>query len=212
MGETLVDMTLPFEEGMQAVPGLSGFEAERSVAEDTGAVTHRYTSTTHLGTHVDAPAHFVDGPTIDELPLDRWRGAARVVDLRNHCGETITASILETRAGNVDAGDRVLLLTGDVDERFGSTDFFDRAAVLSPDAAEWLVDREIALLANDFLTEPFENPERPVHHTLLGAGTPIVEYLCNADAVADATDVEFSCFPLNIPGFEASPVRAVTRR
>lgn len=208
-GDILVDMSLPLREEMQLVPGLAGFESERSIAEDTGALTHQFTLSTHLGTHVDAPAHFVDGPTIDQLPLELWTGPARVVDLRPHRGATITASTLNRHARDVEAGDRLLLLTGDVDEHFDSPEFFDRAAVLSADAGEWLVDRGVSLVANDFLTESFDNPDRPVHHAVLGAEIPIVEYLCNVDAVTDADVVEFTCFPLSLPGFEAAPVRAI---
>lgn len=208
----LVDMSLPLRDGMKLFPGLEGFEATTSVHEGTGAVTRRFSSSTHQGTHVDAPAHYVDGPTIDDISMTRWTGTARVVDLRDHRGETITAATLDDCADDVGPGDRVILLTGDVDEHFGTEGFFEEAAALAPDAAEWLVDRDVSLVANDFLTESLADPERPVHHTLLGGGIPIVEYLCNADAIAGATTVEFTCFPLHVPGFEASPVRAVARR
>lgn len=208
----LVDMSLPLRDGMKLFPGLEGFESTLSVDDETGAVTRRFSSSTHQGTHVDAPAHYVDGPTIDDLSLNRWTGTARVVDLREHRGETITAATLDDCADDVDPSDRVILLTGDVDEHFGTEAFFDEAAALAPDAAEWLVDRKVSLVANDFLTESLDDPERPVHHTLLGGGIPIVEYLCNANAIADATTIEFTCYPLYMAGFEASPVRAVARR
>lgn len=207
-----LDMTLPLRDGMQLFPGLPAFESKSSITEETGALTRRFTSSTHQGTHVDAPAHYVDGPTLEEFELDRWRGEATVVDLRDRCGEEITADVLADRAGQIRAGERLLLLTGDVDAHFGDPSFFDRAAVLTPGAAGWLVERDVGLVANDFLTEALDDPERPVHHTILGAGIPIVEYLCNADAVAEAETVAFTCFPLNLPGFEASPVRAVAYR
>jgi kynurenine formamidase len=210
MRDDLIDLTLPIHDGMQLFPGLPTFESESSVSETTGALTSRFTASTHQGTHVDAPAHYVDdGATLGELPLGLWHGEAVVVDLRQHRGEPITAAVLDDHAAHVGADDRVVLLTGDVDEQFGDEAFFDRAAVLTPGAADWLVERRVSLVANDFLTEALDDPNRPVHHTLLGAGVPIVEYLCHADAVADLGWVEFSCFPLNLPAFEASPVRAV---
>jgi kynurenine formamidase len=205
-----IDLTLPIRDGMQLFPGLPAFESESSVSETTGALTSRFTSSSHQGTHVDAPAHYVDdGATLGDLSLDLWHGEAVVVDLRQHRGEPITAAVLDDHAAHVGTDDRVVLLTGDVDERFGDESFFDRAAVLTPDAADWLVEREVSLVANDFLTEALDDPDRPVHRTILGAGVPIVEYLCHADAVADAVTVSLTCFPLNLPAFEASPVRAV---
>lgn len=205
----VIDLTLPLEDGMPLFPGFPSFESERSVSEDTGALTHRMHLSTHQGTHVDAPRHFdPDGATLDEVGLERLRGEATVVDLREHRGEPITADVLAAADADVEAGDIALLLTGDVDERFYDDDFFDEAAVLTADAAEWLVDREVSVVANDFFTEGLDDPDRPVHNTLCGAGIPIVEYLCNADAVADRETVEFACVPLRLDGFEGSPVRA----
>ncbi len=207
-----VDMTLPLEDGMQLFPGLPSFESERSVSDETGAITRRFASSTHQGTHVDAPRHYdPEGPTLGSLGLDRWFGPATVLDLRAARGEPIDAATLDAAAADPEPGDRLLLLTGDVDHRFGDEDFFAEAAHLTPSAAEWLVDREPALVGNDFLTEALDDPDRPVHRTLLGGGVPVVEYLCSADAVADHDRVDFTCLPLHAPGFEAAPVRAVAR-
>jgi kynurenine formamidase len=208
-----IDLTLPVRDGMKLFPGLPTFESESSVTETTGALTRRFTSSSHQGTHVDAPAHYVDdGATLGDLPLDVWHGEAVVVDLRRYRGESITAEVLDDHAGHVGDDDRVVLLTGDVDEQFGDEAFFDRASVLTPGAADWLVERGVALVANDFLTEGLDDPDRPVHRTILGAGVPIVEYLCHADAVADLARIELTCLPLHLPAFEASPVRAIAHR
>lgn len=217
----LVDLTLPLEEDMPTFPGHPTFTSEqRGSHDDGGAVSHYFSMTTHQGTHVDAPAHFIPGgATIDEVAPSRLVGPTRVVDLRGHRGEAIDAAVLDEHADAVGADDRVLLLTGDVDDGFNRDDFFERAAALTVDGAEWLVEREVGLLANDFLTEAVPevteaiagDPARPVHHTLLGAGIPIVEYLCNADAVAEADEVELLCLPLLVPGFEAAPARALAR-
>lgn len=205
-----VDMTLALEDGMQLFPGLASFESERTVADDTGAISHRFRSSTHQGTHVDAPRHYVpDGPTVGDLDVDCWFGPATVLDLREHHGEPIDASVLAASDADPAPGDRLLLLTGDVDRHFGDEDFFDEAAHITLSGAEWLVEQEPTLVANDFLTEALGDPDRPVHKTLLRAGIPLVEYLCAADAVADEDRVEFTCLPLHVPEFEAAPVRAV---
>ena len=53
--------------------------------------------TTHTGTHVDAPYHFLkDGPTVDQLDLDALIGRAAVYDFRGRTA--ITAEML-ARAG-----------------------------------------------------------------------------------------------------------------
>ncbi|MFB6129309.1 MAG: cyclase family protein [Salinigranum sp.] len=208
----VIDLSLPLEEGTPGFPGYPGYEAEQlqDYATD-GKVSHRVGMNTHLGTHVDAPAHFVEGgATVDDLDLDLLCGPARVVDLREHRGTELTAETLESVAPDLDA-ERVLLVTGDVDVRFYDEDFFEEAAVLTADAAGWLLDRDVRMVANDFLTESIDGEPRPVHHALLGAGVPVVEYLCNTAAVADRRTVEFCCLPLNLPGLEAAPARAVVR-
>lgn len=208
----VVDLSLPLEEGMPGFPGYPGYETRQLQSYDAdGKLSHHVSMNTHQGTHVDAPAHFVEGgATVDELSLADLCGPARVVDLRDRRGEEISADALEAAAPDLSA-DRVLLLTGDVDARFEDPDFFDEAAVLTADAADWLLERDVSLIGNDFLTESIRDEERPVHHALLGAGVPIVEYLCNVDAVVGETTVDFHCLPLRMPGLEASPVRAVVR-
>ena len=208
----LVDLTLPIGEEMKLFPDLEGPTFERTVAGETDAVTHRICTSTHQGTHIDAPAHYIpDGETIDEVPAELLIGRANVVDLRNHRGELITAETLASSGSAISAHDRVLLLTGDVDERFGDADFFDDAAALTPGAAEWLVESGVSLIANDFLTERLADPERPVHKTLLGGGIPIVEYLCNADHVASYETVELIALPLALSGLDGSPARVIAR-
>lgn len=209
----LVDLSLPLEEGMPGFPGYPGFEHERlQTYENDGKLSRRFSTPTHQGTHIDAPAHFdPDGATVDELPLETFVGPATVVDLRAARGEPITGEMLADAAPDVPPGTRLVVLTGDVDARFYEPDFFDEASVLTESAAEWLLEKQVSLLANDFLTEAIDRPDRPVHHALLGAGIPIVEYLCNADEITEFETVDLVCLPLPIPRFEATPVRAVAR-
>lgn len=207
-----IDLSLPFEEEMPSFPGYPGFQARQLERHDVeGKVSHHLTMNTHQGTHVDAPAHFIEGgATVDDLDTDLLWGEARVLDLRDHASEQLDADLLQQTAPDLDA-DRVVLLTGDVDAHFGGGDFSDEAAVLTAPAAEWLLERDVRLVANDFLTESIQVPMRPVHDTLLGAGVPIVEYLCNADAVAEYDTVEFACLPLKLAGIEAAPARVLAR-
>ena len=66
-------------------------------------------SSTHTGTHVDPPIHFVeDGATIDALALDALVGPAHVVDMRGV--GSIGASELDA-PDLPDGVDRLLFLT-----------------------------------------------------------------------------------------------------
>lgn len=206
----MIDLTIAIEPGMRTFPTHPPVEAESNIAQDTKAVTHQVTFSTHTGTHVDAPAHFVDGgSTTDEYPPDFLSGLFSVADLRDYIGEAITPKILKNYLPDKFSGGRVLLITGDVDWRFGDQDFFDEAAVLTPDAAEWLVSKNVSVVANDFLTEGIDNPDRPVHHTLLGDGVPIIEYLSNTETLVEEDTVRLCCCPLHLSGLEAAPARVI---
>jgi arylformamidase len=209
-----IDLTLPMEAGMLSFPGYPAFEAESiRTYEENGHLSHGFRATTHSGTHIDAPAHYIEGAaTVDELDLDVLVGPATVLDLRSYRGEPISRDVLDAESPTLDPGARLVLVTGDVDELPPDGSFFEAASVLTADAADWLAERDVSLVANDFLTEGLEDPERPVHHTLLGAGVPVVEYLCNTDAIVDDGAVDLTCLPLSLAGLEAAPARVVAER
>ena len=209
-----IDLTLPVEPEMLSFPGYPAFESEvLRTYERNGHLAHGFTATTHSGTHVDAPAHYIEGgTTVDRLDLGTLVGPAAVLDLRSYRGEPITRAVLDEESPPLDPGERVVLVTGDVDALPADGSFFEAASVLTEDAAEWLVEREVSLVANDFLTEGLDDPDRPVHHALLGAEIPIVEYLCNTDAIADEPRVDLTCLPLPLGGLDGAPARAIAER
>lgn len=210
----LADLTLPMREGMPIHPNHPTFEAEeRSYETETHSVRfRRFTSSNHQGTHVDAPAHFVEeGPTIEQLDLELFVGQATVVDLHDYSGEAITDEVLKAALDGRSPTDRTLLATGDASELYASGAFFEDAAYLTGEAAEWLLDEGVSLVAMDFLGENPDEPGAPVHTALLGAGVPIVDYVCNTGAIVAHETVEFFCFPLKMPGFDAAPARVLAR-
>lgn len=204
------DLTLAIEADMPIFPGLPTFDAESHVSDETGALTHRITMSSHQGTHIDSPAHYIsDGRTLEQIGLDELIGPVLVADLREHQGAMLDADLLETALPDLDPGASVALLTGDVDDNFDDPDFFEIASALTADAAEWLVEQDISLLLNDFLTERNDDPERPVHNTILGADIPMVEYLADTDPLAEVDRAELICLPLRLDGFEAAPIRVI---
>ncbi|NIR61066.1 MAG: cyclase family protein, partial [Gammaproteobacteria bacterium] len=66
----------------------------------------------HIGTHLDAPLHFVaGGGTVEGLPLDVLVGPAWVADLPELAGGAISADVLDG-ADIPDGTERLLLRTG----------------------------------------------------------------------------------------------------
>lgn len=170
----------------------------------------------HVGTHVDAPRHFIDGgPTIDELPLERFHGPGVVVDASGiEDYGTIDVEVFAAADPAIRSGDIVLVHAG------WSTYFDDeryhRNPALTVAAAEWLVARGVKLVGVDFGTPDIALDRRPagfdwpVHRVLLGAGVLVVEHLRGL-APLRGQRLEVACLPINIAGADGAPARVVAR-
>jgi arylformamidase len=170
---------------------------------------------THVGTHVDAPSHFMpSGATIDQLPLDRFVGRGIVCRV----APTEALGLIETDAlidrDRIEAGDIVILDTGWA-RQFGQAGYHAHPS-LSENLARWLVARRVKLVAVDLPTPDLAVQVRPpgfgwpVHHILLGAEVLIAEHVTNLAAVSGQR-VEALFAPLCIAGADGAPVRALVR-
>jgi kynurenine formamidase len=166
---------------------------------------------THLGTHVDAPLHFIKGGrTIDTYDLAELGGPAAVLPLAVGASRPITVRDLEAPGVAVERGDIVLLATG-WDRRF-STPEYHTHPYLSDEAAAWLVERRVRMVGVDFFSADLPVPLRPpgfdwpVHHRLLGAGVLIAENLANVRPLAGRR-LTVGAFPLKIRGGDGAPAR-----
>jgi arylformamidase len=158
----------------------------------------------HLGTHIDAPAHFiVDGITLDNLPLATMVGPCRVIEFLGGAGSEIPAQVM---AGG-HRSDRILFKTFN-SQLLSQSKFDPRFVAMSESLAHLLVQDGVRLVGIDYFSvDRFNSPERTVHHILLGSGVVILEGI-NLAAV-DPGDYQLIALPLNIVGAEGSPVRAV---
>ena len=152
---------------------------------------------THLGTHLDAPYHFLeDGKTVDQLDLRRSIGPADVLDF-THKGpkEEITPDDLQPHTDKICPGARLIIHTG-WDKVFPEDRYFTDSPGLNPAACRMLAEKKIATLAMDMPTVC--GPEYvEVHHELLRAEVLIVEGLANLDQLSETqmTNVNYK-FPL----------------
>jgi len=205
----IIDVSVPVGPGMLTYPGDPVVSTERVSDMSSGDSSNvsLVSMSTHTGTHVDPPVHFVaDGATIDQVPLDTLIGPARVIDMRGV--STIGAPELEDR--EVPASTERLLFLTDWSARWGevSPTFPEVYTALSPDGARWLVERGVRLVGTDFISiESTGDPTFPVHRTLLGANVAIVEGL-------DLREVRpgvytLWCLPLKIRDGDGGPARAV---
>jgi len=159
---------------------------------------------THLGTHVDPPAHYVaGGATVDEIPLDVMIGPGVILDMRGR--PYVDRQALED-AWTEDYP-RVLLKT-DNSPKLLEPDFDTNYVALTEDGADFLVSKGVKLVGIDYLSiEKYMNPGAPVHHTLIGAGILIVEGVHLVEAPAGPCRIY--CLPMKIKGGDGAPARVL---
>ncbi|MBA3804921.1 MAG: cyclase family protein, partial [Acidobacteria bacterium] len=78
------DVSVPISAGTPTYPGDPHIEIEQwsAIARGDAANVSRLHFGAHTGTHVDAPAHFIEGAgRVDALPLDVLVGRARIVEI-----------------------------------------------------------------------------------------------------------------------------------
>jgi kynurenine formamidase len=170
----------------------------------------------HHGTHVDAPCHFIaDGPSMDQVPLDRLYGPGVVWRLDLPARAPIEPKHLEAATPRLQEGDIVLLDTGWASHV--NKDTYEDHPYVTGEAAAWLADRGAKLLGVDYSSPDMAPHYRaddygaPVHTTLLSRGVLISEHVTNLRELAGHR-IEAMFLALNIGGSDGAPTRAVARR
>ncbi len=209
--DTLLDISVSLDPATLPIwPGDPPFVRERFIKMEDGAVLNvsQMRGGVHLGTHIDAPYHFVaDGATIEQLDLNVLIGIAHVVSLPTV--DVITAADLASLA--LPADTRRLLLHTRNSQHWANTNptFDEQFVAIAPDAAEWLVAQRIALVGIDYLSVQSYHDGPATHQILLGNGVIILEGI-NLSHVAPGA-YELLCLPLKLVGSDGAPARAVLR-
>lgn len=206
----IYDVTVPVRTGMPIYEGDPGVNVEpwSQLAKGDSANVSFLHLGAHTGTHVDAPAHFIEGANqIDSLPLDVLVGPARVIRVPDDRTE-IDPEFLGSC--DLDGVARVLFHTRN--SSFWDQGFRKDFTHLLPEAAAMLVERGVKLVGNDYLSiEKFHSGHHRTHLTLLRNGVVIVEGLNLSEVPAG--DYELICLPLKIAegAGDGAPARVVLR-
>lgn len=209
----IYDITVAVAPGRTPVyPGDPGIEVVQwaAIARGDSANVTSLNFGAHTGTHIDAPAHFIEGaPGLPSLPLDALVGEALVVEVP----DTALSVEEEHLAGVGEGTARVLFKTRN--SSFWENpraEFREDFTYLTADAARALVAAGVRLVGIDYLSiEEFKSEGHETHKTLLSEGVVIVEGLDLRAAAAGA--YELICLPLRIAdgSGDGSPARAVLR-
>jgi kynurenine formamidase len=216
MARTLIDLTQPLDRNIPVYPGDPPFSSQQSctVARD-GCSVHSLSCSSHAGTHIDAPSHFlVDGATIDQLPPSTFICPAIVLDASHkQARECITWDSIEPVTDRIRPGIAVLFRTGWSRYYYNDVRYFDHPW-LAADVAQRLVALGVRFIGTDTMS-PDQSPavnvvedmtmtattmadddfssegvvsDFGVHRAILDAGGLIVENLTNLDALLAAQE------------------------
>jgi len=203
---SVIDVTRPMSPDLPVWPGDTpySYELSMSIAGGDSVNVGRVTTTTHAGTHVDAPWHYdPQGARLHEVPLDTWVGPCVVVDAVG--AKELTPSLLEGTA--LEGVSKVLFRTGQPDHW---REFPREWPTVHPSLPAWLAGRGASLIGTDAPSaDSLESKDLPGHRALARAGVCILESLA-LERVAPGR-YELVCLPLHLLGADGAPARAVLR-
>ncbi|HKY04595.1 MAG TPA: cyclase family protein [Blastocatellia bacterium] len=212
---TLIDLSHTIEHGLVTLEGypapvicdyLTREESRKRYSEGTEFHIGKIEMIANTGTYVDSPFHrYADGKDLSELPLESLAnldGVVVRVDVRRR--RAIDSSFFK----DLDVRRKAVLIQTGWDKNWGTPAYFKGHPFLTKDAAEHLVEMGAALVGIDSLNiDDTDDPARPVHSTLLGRETPIVEHLGNLESLP-ARGFKFFAVPVKVKAFGTFPVRA----
>jgi kynurenine formamidase len=211
-----VDLSHPLTERLTRIPSFPQPHIRQIMRqpEHPANVTELH-MVVHHGTHLDAPHHFIaDGPTMDEVPLERLYGPGVVWRFDVEDRTVLDVADLERATPRMRPGDIVLFDTGRA--RHMSTERYMENASLTGEAAAWLAKQGAKIVGVDFASPelPFHlrSPDFafPVHYTLLSQGVLIAEHVTGLETLGGHR-VEIMFLGLNIVGSDGAPARPVAR-
>lgn len=160
-------------------------------------------TTVHLGSHADAPSHYLPGGKgIGGLELEPFLGPCQVIAVRAAAGEYFDAAALTQEP----SAPRILFQTGTFDRHAFNTDFAVPAASL----VDELHAMGVILVGMDSPSvDLFGSKDLPTHQMIGRHRMANLEGL-KLEEVPPG-HYELIALPLKLMGFDGSPVRAVLR-
>lgn len=199
----VIDLTHPISAGLPVYfPWHPKTEiAQTATYEEHSCEVRRVSVGTHSGTHIDAPSHIFRGsPTIDCYDPGLWYSEVMVLDFTGRSPrEAISGA--EMKAKGVVKGLGVLIKTG-WDRRFGREDYYATYPPISNEAAEFLSELPVLVVAAD---TPFT---LDVHKIFLGKGIPLITNIANTDRLPEGR-MRLIAAPLLVRGGDGAPARVL---
>ncbi len=209
----ILDLTLTISDSIPTFPGspAPSFIPWENIKDDGYNLELLFLST-HTGTHIDAPNHFLGkGTKIHEINVKRLVCNAVLIKLRKKSGETIKKIDIEKfekKHGKIAVSSSVIFWTS-WQKNLLKDFYFTKNPGLSVSAANYLAAKKINLVGTDAPSIDLgSDPKFSVHHVLAKNNILIVENLANLDKINSA-NFHLVIAPLKLKNATGSPVRAL---
>jgi arylformamidase len=206
----IYDLSAPISNALPTYPGDPAIQIQdwSSLAKGDGANVSGLSFGAHTGTHVDAPAHFIEGTKkVELLDLNVLLGEAEVIEVP---ADQLAISEDFVAANCAPGTIRVLFKTRN--SGLWSKEFEKDFTYLERAAANRLVQQGVKLVGIDYLSiEKFGSKDHEVHRTLLEHEIIILEGLNLSEVPAGK--YELICLPLRLRTHlgDGAPARAILR-
>ena len=204
----VVDLTLEISAFLKVFPG----SPQPCFVPWSSFSMHGYDSeaifmSTHTGTHVDAPSHFVQGKSsIERIPANRFVSDAVLVRIPKKANGLVEARDFKDKA--IRENDAVVISTG-WEKKIRSRSYMTENPGLSAGAARFLASKKVSIVGIDGPSIDAGSDARfTAHRVLLAKNVLAVENLCNLRAI-NRDRFMLVVAPLKLRGATGSPVRAL---
>jgi len=209
----IIDLTLTVSDKIPTFPGSPqpSFIPWENVKEDGYNLELLFLST-HTGTHMDAPYHFLEkGAKIHEISLKKLVSEAVLIKSKKKDGESITKIDIqkfEKKHGKIASFSSVIFYTGwqrNLQKKY----YFTKNPGLSVSAAKYLASKKINLVGVDSPSIDLGTDSKfSVHKVFAKKGILIVENLSNLEKIK-SSKFHLVVLPLKLKNATGSPVRAI---
>ena len=205
--DQFIDITFPVSQDLPVWPGSIGFKYmwHLKLPNDTNNLSS-FCIDSHMGTHLDAPLHFVEnGKAVHQLDLHKLIGEVYVAEIRG----VKSISDSDLKSAQIPDNCKKLIIKTDNQEYWarGEIKFQEDFCALDRSGAKWVVENEIEFIGMDYLSVQRFYDGSETHLILLNAEVVIVETLDLKNVVQGF--YKLICLPIKLEGLEGAPVRVI---
>ena len=208
----VIDLTLTVSEKIPTFPGSPKphFIKWETISKDGYNLELLFLST-HTGTHIDAPFHFVkNGKKIHEINPERLVNEAVLIRVGKNSNRSISKTDIqnfEQKNGKIENGATVIFYTG-WQKNLNKEFYFSENPGLSISAAKYLASKKINMVGIDSPSIDLGTDSKfSVHHILAKNNILIVENLANLNKIK-SNNFHLITSPLKLKNATGSPIRA----